>query len=88
MEDQAAAAGGVMRMAPRALAAALPGTVGEVGGLVATPHGFALVRVEEAQPAQLDAGTMAVIRQELFEVWLGQQLAQLAIRYPLLDELT
>ena len=70
-----------------AVAAALPPTVGEVGGPVATPHGFALVRVEEVQPAQPDAPTMAVIRQELFEAWLRQQLEHQSIRYPLLDEL-
>jgi parvulin-like peptidyl-prolyl isomerase len=71
-----------------AVAAALPRTVGEVCGPVPTPHGFALVRVEQVEPAQLDAATMAVIRQELFEAWLRQQLDQLAIRYLLLDELT
>jgi parvulin-like peptidyl-prolyl isomerase len=71
-----------------AVATALPTTAGEVGGPVATAKGFALVQVEEVQPAQLDSDTMASIRQELFEAWLREQLEQRPIRYPLLDELT
>lgn len=71
-----------------AVAAALPSTVGAVAGPVATPRGFTLVRVEEVQPAQIDAATMASIRQELFEAWLREQLEQRPLRYPLLDELT
>jgi parvulin-like peptidyl-prolyl isomerase len=71
-----------------AVAAALPRRAGEVAGPVATPHGFTLVRVEEVQPAQLDATTTAAIRQELFEAWLREQLEQRPLRYPLLDELT
>lgn len=69
------------------VAAALPKNVGEVGGPVATPQGFTLVSVEDVQPAQLDASTTAVIRQELFQAWLREQLEQKPIRYPLLDEL-
>jgi hypothetical protein len=71
-----------------AVAAALPATAREVGGPVPTPHGYALVCFEEVQPAQLDHETRAVIREELFQDWLRQQLEQTPVRYPLLDELT
>lgn len=58
---------------------------GAVVGPVATPQGFALFLVEKLLPASLDAELTALIRQELFEAWLGKQLANKDLQTPLAE---
>lgn len=60
---------------------------GEVVGPLATPGGFQLLLVESLQPAQLDAPTAALIRQQLFDAWLAARLKETPIAFPLLDAL-
>jgi parvulin-like peptidyl-prolyl isomerase len=76
------------RQLPAAVAAAVSAArPGQVVGPLATPQGFHLVLVEAHVPAQLDGPTSAIIRQELFDAWLKEQLNGAAITYPLLDAL-
>src|SRR5262249_59380488 len=44
---------------------------GEVVGPVATPQGFALARIEQRRPAELDAAARQRIQEELFDPWLA-----------------
>lgn len=48
--------------------------VGDVVGPVATPEGFCLFLVEDKQPAELDEPTRALIRQEVYNAWVHEQL--------------
>jgi peptidylprolyl isomerase len=50
--------------------------VGELVGPVATPQGFALLVVEQRQPAELDAVTRQRIQDELFDAWLAGRMRQ------------
>src|SRR5207249_1165533 len=47
---------------------------GEVVGPVATPQGMHLLLVEEVKPAELNERLAEIIRAELFDEWLEQQL--------------
>jgi putative peptide maturation system protein len=58
-----------------ALAAARPG---ELVGPVGTPEGFALVKVEARQPAELDVALRRRIEDELFEGWLAGRMKEAA----------
>jgi putative peptide maturation system protein len=62
--------------AAEAIFSARPGTV---VGPVATEQGYALFLVEELLPAELDEDTAALIRRELFDAWLAEQLHDLHI---------
>lgn len=60
---------------------------GEVVGPVATGDGFHLALVEEVRPAELDADTAALVREELFRAWLSERLREAPLTFPLLDAL-
>jgi parvulin-like peptidyl-prolyl isomerase len=79
------AAGGSLGLVPRwglsapaaeAIFAARPG---DVIGPIASGQGFQLFLVEELLPGVLDEETTAVIRQELFDGWLAEQLRDVRI---------
>ncbi len=52
---------------------------GDVVGPLPGPDGFRLLLVEELLPPELDEETQAVIRQELFDAWLKDQLRDVRI---------
>jgi parvulin-like peptidyl-prolyl isomerase len=52
---------------------------GSVVGPVPTDRGFALFLVEELLPAELDEEMAALIRRELFDAWLAEQLRDVRI---------
>jgi parvulin-like peptidyl-prolyl isomerase len=56
-----------------ALASAKPG---ELVGPVATAEGFALVVLEERQPAELDEATRQRLQNELFDRWLADRMKE------------
>ena len=49
---------------------------GQLVGPVGTPHGFALVLVEQRHPAELDPATRQRIQDELFAGWLAARLRE------------
>jgi DNA-binding phage protein len=59
-----------------AVFAAAPGAI---VGPIATPQGFALYQVDEILPAKLDEATADRIREELFQAWVQQRLANIRI---------
>lgn len=76
------------RQLPADLAAALAGAAaGDVVGPVATPTGFVLVALDEVQPARLDGETAVLVRETLFQQWLGERFDEAAVTFPVLDEL-
>jgi peptidylprolyl isomerase len=62
-----------------AVSAARPG---DIIGPLATPEGYHLLLIEETRPPELDAETTALIRQELFERWLGDKLKDATLSFP------
>jgi len=60
---------------------------GDIVGPLAGPAGFHLFLVESIAPAELDASTKALIRQELFDAWLADTLRNVPLILPLLDVL-
>jgi parvulin-like peptidyl-prolyl isomerase len=52
---------------------------GQLVGPVGTPDGFALILVEQRQPAELDAATRQYIQDELFQGWLLARLREAKI---------
>jgi parvulin-like peptidyl-prolyl isomerase len=52
---------------------------GQLVGPVSTPHGFALVLVEQRHPAELDPATRHRIQDELFAGWLAARLREAKI---------
>jgi parvulin-like peptidyl-prolyl isomerase len=73
---------------PEAVAAAVfAAKAGETVGPLQTAGGFELYRVESFQPAQLDAATAALIRQQWFDAWLAAKLRETPLTLPLLDTL-
>jgi parvulin-like peptidyl-prolyl isomerase len=58
---------------------------GEVVGPLAGPQGFQLFLIETHRPAELDAELAGIIRQELFDAWLKEQLANGKLEFPLLE---
>ena len=56
-------------------------------GPLASPQGFQLLLIEALRPAELDAELKFVIRQELFDAWLREQLANGKLELPLIEAL-
>lgn len=85
LEPHARATGGSLgivrrpQLHPAVATAVFAATPGEVVGPVATDRGVHLIRVEAILPAELDDVTASLIRQELFDGWLKEQLQGIEI---------
>jgi putative peptide maturation system protein len=82
-------AGTVLRRhLPRQLGdAVFAARAGAVVGPLPSPQGFQLTLVEATAPAELNEELAALIRQELFDAWLREQLARQQPVFPLLEAL-
>jgi putative peptide maturation system protein len=85
LDDASRPTGGSLGTVPRlallssAAEAIFSARRGAVVGPVATDRGYALFLVEELLPAELDEATAALIRRELFDAWLAEQLRDLRV---------
>jgi peptidylprolyl isomerase len=76
------------RQLPPAIAEAVfAARQGDFVGPLAAVEGFHLFLVESLAPAELNAPTRALIRQELFDAWLADTLRNVPLKVPLLDVL-
>lgn len=60
---------------------------GALIGPLASPQGFQVFLVEELREPRLDAALTALVRQELFEAWLNEQLSVHKLGLAVLEEL-
>jgi putative peptide maturation system protein len=85
LDDASRPTGGSLGAVPRlalpasAAEAIFSAKPGAVVGPVATDRGYGLFLVEELLPAELDEETAALIRRELFDAWLAEQLRDVRI---------
>lgn len=73
------------QMAPALAEAVFAARAGDVVGPLASAQGFQLVLVEELLPAQLNPELASLIRQELFDAWVREQLANHPLTFPLIE---
>lgn len=60
---------------------------GKTCGPLHTTQGFCLFLIDAFRAPELDAATAAIIRKEIFDEWLADQLKSVVIAMPLLDAL-
>ena len=75
-----------LSMSPSIESHVFAASVGQVIGPFETKNGFHLIRIERLISGHLDENVSEAIRQDVFESWLGEQIAAANVEWTILQE--